>query len=52
MICYFKKQKDANINIRLVAVDSGLDYTPEDIFLSSQNVMHYFTMKFNIIPFK
>jgi hypothetical protein len=48
----FEKQQYAKINIRLGSIDSGLDFAQESVFINSQNIMHYFTMKFNIIPFK
>ena len=47
----FKKQQYAKIKIRIGSIDSGLEYTPESIFYSSNFIMHYFLMKFNIVPF-
>ena len=48
----FKKQEHAKINIRIGAIDSDLDYTPDSIFFSNNFIMHYFMLKFNIVPFK
>lgn len=48
----FKKQQFVTINIRIGAIDSDLDYTPESIFIYSSFIMHYFLIKFNIVPFK
>ena len=48
----FKKQEYAKINIRIGAIDSNLDYTPASIFFSDSFIMHYFIVKFNIVPFK
>jgi hypothetical protein len=48
----FKKEKNVKINIRLGAIDSGLDYTPSYVFPNLLTVMHHFSIKFNITPFK
>jgi hypothetical protein len=48
----FKKQEYVKINIRIGAIDSNLDYTPENIFSNTSSIMQYFILKFNIVPFK
>jgi hypothetical protein len=37
----FKKQEYAKINIRIGAIDSNLNYTPDSIFFSNNFIMHY-----------
>jgi hypothetical protein len=49
----FRKERDVKINIRFGAIDSGLDYCPASIFANGTiTIMHHFSIKFNITPFK
>jgi len=48
----FRKQKHVKIKIRIGAIDTDTEYTPENVFFSSSFIMHYFLIKFNIVPFK
>jgi hypothetical protein len=47
-----KKERDVKINIRLGSITSGLDYSPSSVFPNDTTVMHHFSIKFNITPFK
>jgi hypothetical protein len=49
----FRKERNIKINIRFGAIDSGLDYCPASIFANGiSTIMHHFSIKFNITPFK
>jgi hypothetical protein len=48
----FKKEPNVKLNISFGSIDSDLDYAPSDVFLSTADIMHHFSIKFNITPFK
>jgi hypothetical protein len=50
---YLPKEREVKINIRFGAIDSDLDYCPASIFAGgTSTIMHHFSVKFNITPFK